>query len=176
MAEKTFITDGNKAVFVCAACNRQHIVDVSKFLAGPRQHRLKITCKCGHSWTSVLEKRRHFRKGVNFPGKYTYRKAGKPVLEGQMSVVNLSRRGLKIELPESEKLSVGDWIEVEFRLDNPPRTVIQRMVIIKNIHGPYVGLAFPDHKHEDPDIGFYLMEATSNKARPEKEPTKSGTK
>ncbi len=170
MAEKTYITSANTAIFVCAACNRQHVVDVAKHLERPRQNKLKVTCTCGHSWTSILEKRRYFRKSVNFPGTYTKRVAGKPVGEGHMYVQDISRRGLKIKLRDPGKFEIGDWIEVEFRLDNRPRTLIKRVTAVKNIFGPYLGLAFPDHKHEDPDLGFYLMTAT-----PDADEGKKGT-
>ena len=160
MVEKTYITSANTAIFVCAACNRQHIVDVAKYLDHPRLNRIKVTCKCGHSWTTMFEKRRYYRKGVKFLGKYFLQKSGKLIREGEMSVHDVSRRGLKIKVGDPEKFAIGDWIEVEFRLDNRPRTLVKRMTVIKNISGPFLGLAFPDHKHEDPDLGFYMMTAT----------------
>lgn len=161
MVEKTYITRDNTAIFACADCNRQHIVDVSKYLDLPQKTRIKVTCKCGHSWTALLEKRRYYRKEVGFPGKYTFRTSGKPVFEGNMTVVDISRRGLKVKLHDKRNFQTGDWLEVEFRLDNKPRTLIKRMTTIKNVFGLNLGLAFPDHKHEDPDIGFYMLSATA---------------
>lgn len=161
MDEKAYITRDNTAIFACSACNRQHIVDVSKYLDLPQKSRVKVTCKCGHSWTALLEKRRYFRKEVKFPGKYTVRTKGKQVFEGNLTVVDLSRRGLKVELHDKRKFEVGDWLEVEFRLDNRPRTLVKRMTTVKNIFGLNLGLSFPDHKHEDPDIGFYMLAATA---------------
>ena len=161
MVEKAYNTDSNTAIFACSVCNRQHIVDVSKYLDMPQEIKLKVKCKCGHEWTVLLEKRRHFRKGVKFPGKFTYKGSGRGSLDGNMQVVDLSKRGLKIKLYEKLDFRKGDYVEVEFRLDNRPKTLIRRTLQVKNVDGYYVGLAYPEHKHEDPDIGFYLLDATS---------------
>ena len=173
MVEKAFITRDNTAIFACSACNRQHIVDVTEYLDLPEKTKIKITCKCGHSWSVLLEKRRFYRKEVKFPGRYTYRTEGKPTFEGNMTVADISRRGLKVILHEKREFKAGDWLEVEFRLDNKPRTRVKRMTIIKNAFGLNLGLAFPDHKHEDPDIGFYMLSATGEIGKNEKIPGKS---
>jgi PilZ domain-containing protein len=173
MDEKAYITSDNTAIFACAACNRQHIVDVSKYLDLPEKTRMRLTCKCGHSWTTMLEKRRHYRKDVSFPGRYIFRTEGKPTFEGNMTVVDISRRGLKVTLHDKRDFQAGDWLEVEFRLDNKPRTLVKRMTIIKSAFGLKLGLAFPEHKHEDPDIGFYMLSATGGIGKDKKTPGKS---
>jgi hypothetical protein len=162
MVEKAYNTGSNTALFACGNCNRQHIVNVTKYLKIPKEIKLKVKCKCGHEWTVTLEKRRHFRKGVNFSGKFIHRTSGKANYEGKMKVINLSRKGLKIKLFEKvDFVREEDWMEVEFYLDNRPKTFIKRMVQVKNVDGYFIGLSFPDHKHEDPDIGFYLLDATN---------------
>jgi hypothetical protein len=165
MVEKAYNTSSNTAFFACANCNRQHIVDVTKYLTIPKEIKLKVKCKCGHEWTATLEKRRHFRKEVKFSGKFSCRATGRANYEAKMQVVDLSRKGLKVKLFEKPGfVKVGDWVEVEFKLDNRPRTLIKRMAQVKNVDGYFLGLAFPDHKHEDPDIGFYMLDATNTAA------------
>lgn len=156
MVEKAFLTGMNTAVFACSKCNRQFVKDVSQFIKIPKEIKLKVKCTCGHSWVSVLEKRIYFRKAVNLSGSYICRSSGKKDVSGNMVVVDISTKGLKIKLKESHIIEMNDLLDVEFRLDNRSRTLIKRTASVKNISGPYIGVAFSDYKHEDPDIGFYL--------------------
>lgn len=156
MAEKAFLTGQNTAIFACSKCNRQFVKDVSQYLKIPSEVKLKVKCTCGHSWVAILEKRRYFRKTVNLTGSYICRSEGKESVSGNMTVVDISTKGLKIKLKESHTVELNDLLDVEFRLDNRTRTLIKRTVSVKNISGPYIGVAFSDYKHEDPDIGFYL--------------------
>ena len=161
MVEKLYNTGTNTAVVVCGACNRQHVVDISKYLDVPKEVKLKVKCKCGKTWSVTLEKRRYFRHGVKLPGKFTYKGTQRGIVEGNMQVVDISKRGMKVRLYEKLDFKAGDYLEVEFRLDNKPKTLVKRILKIKNIDGDYVGLSYPEHKHEDPDVGFYLLEVTS---------------
>ena len=77
-----------------------------------------------------------------------------------MSVLDISRTGLKIKINGDHKLKDGDWIEVEFQLDNKVQTIVNRIVNIKNIDGPYVGASFREMKTFDPIIGFYMLQHT----------------
>jgi hypothetical protein len=159
MVEKTFLSDSNTAQFICIACNRQFIVDMTEYLNIPSIVKIKVKCKCGHSWTTAIEKRRHFRKNVHLTGTYKYREHGKEDAYGSMTVLNISRKGLKIKLHDDEHhFKDGDWLEVTFRLDNQTRTLLKRMVHVKNVFGNCLGVAFSDTKHEDADIGFYLLQ------------------
>jgi len=50
-----------------------------------------------------------------------------------MTVRDLSRAGLKIELRSKADMNVGDKIFVVFRLDNEEQTTVRKEVIIRNI-------------------------------------------
>lgn len=77
-----------------------------------------------------------------------------------MTVIDISRTGLKLQISGKHNLKNGDWIEVEFRLDNKVRTQINRIVNIKNVDGQYVGASFREVKSFDPVIGFYMLQHT----------------
>jgi hypothetical protein len=118
---------------------------------------LKVNCKCGYSWSTILERRRYFRKSVNFPGTYKYKLHSDEDTLGSMTVVDISRKGLKLKLhDEGHRFKEGDWLEVTFPLDNNPKTLIKRVVDVKNVFENYLGVAFRDTKHEDTDIDFYM--------------------
>jgi len=137
---------------------------MTEYLNIPSTVRMKVKCKCGHSWSTLIEKRRYFRKNVNLPGTYKYKEYGKEDTYGSMTVIDISRKGLKIRLhDETHPFKDGDWLEVTFRLDNQTKTLLRRMVNVKNVFENYLGLAFSDTKHEDADIGFYLLQHIDEK-------------
>ena len=107
-----------------------------------------------------LEKRKFFRKRTKLTGKYRYQITGKKVVEGYMTVLDISRTGLKLKIHGKHNLKDGDWIEVEFRLDNQVNSLINRIVNIKNVSGEYLGVSLLEVKGFDPVIGFYMLQHT----------------
>ena len=160
MIQKVFISEQNTAEFICSACNKYHKMDISQYLEVPDIVKLKVKCKCGYSWTVMLEKRKFFRKKTNLRGKYRYQVTGKQVVEGDMTVLDISRTGLKLKIHGKHNLKDGDWIEVEFRLDNQVQSLINRIVNIKNVSGEYLGVSLKEVKRFDPVIGFYMLQHT----------------
>lgn len=160
MIEKVFLTDQNTSQFICSACNKYYVMDMSKYLDVPDVVKIKVKCKCGHSWGIVLEKRKFFRKKTNLRGRYRYQVTGKESVEGDMMVIDISRTGLKLKIHGKHNLKDGDWIEVEFRLDNQVRSLIKRIVNIKNVSGEYLGVSLDEIKGFDPVIGFYMLQHT----------------
>ena len=164
MTTKTYLSSSNTAHFICAVCNRQFTEDMSEYLNVPSMVELKVKCKCGYSWTTILERRQYFRKSVNFPGTYHYKLHGKEDTVGSITVVDISRKGLKLKLhDEGHGFKEGDWLEVTFSLDDDTKTLIKRVVNVKNIFENYLGVAFSDTKHEDADIDYYMLQNATDK-------------
>jgi hypothetical protein len=158
MTEKILLSESNTVVLACSVCNRQKVVDMTPYLAQPSTSKLKAKCRCGNSWTLNLEKRRYTRKLTNLPGDYVILHDGKPGDSGHLLVVDISLKGLKLKLNRKKDLKIGDWLEVDFQLDNKPQTYIKRMVQVKSVDFPFVGTAFKTSNRPDPDIGFYFLE------------------
>ena len=57
-------------------------------------------------------------------------------------------------LEKAGKLSMES---VEFNLDDPQHTLIDKVVIVKNVSDAYVGVAFREREGDDPSLGFYLL-------------------
>jgi len=168
MAEKVFVTGNNMAVFECPQCNKAKRVDVSRYKDIRQVVRIKVKCSCGHSYRVVLERRKHFRKGVNFSGTYTkvlpdYRedKGGMTVKDlWGMTVKDLSRAGVKIKLNVKKDFKVGDILSVEFSLDDKRRSLIKKEAVIKKISDLYLGVEFSSVDSSNPSdkaIGFYMF-------------------
>ena len=157
MTKRTYLTISNTAQFICTACNRQWTEDVSEHLNVPSMVELKVKCICGYSWSTILERRRYYRKNVNFPGTYKYKLHGNKDAVDSMTVVDISRKGLKLKLhDEGHRFKEGEWLEVTFPLDNSIKTLIKRVVNVKNVFKNYLGVEFSDTKHEDADIDAYM--------------------
>lgn len=162
LKKKVFLSPENKSELICSACNRHFQIDMSQYLQIPGEVKIRVKCKCGHAWSIVLEKRRFYRKKTQLKGKYKYQISGKNVLEGALTVLDISRTGLRLKIDGKHNLKDGDWIEIEFRLDNQVKTLINRIVNIKNVNGEYIGASFRDKKSFDPVIGFYMLQHTRN--------------
>jgi len=180
---KIYITSENTANFNCPECTKSRILDVSKYKNIKKTVRLKYKCQCGHSYSVILERRRLRRKNTDLFGSYRCFLLGDEVDKGRLSVKDVSVGGMRLKLSlidskikqqalssESEekvfvdtkalpdyKLSVGDTIFVEARLDDKKRSLVKQKMIIRWISGPYIGAQFAS-KGAGQALGFYLWD------------------
>ena len=186
MAEKKEVSakSENVAVIECPRCNTSKTVDMSKHIAIDDVIRFTARCKCGNSYKVVLNKRDKFRKKTNLSGSYTNLSPGKGGQKGQMTILDVSRSGIKTKINQmrltpkdhdlysrtagtatfalkklnsSDDLNVGDIILVEFQLDNAKRSMVSKEVVIRWIDMPYIGIEFTSIPEYDADLGFYMM-------------------
>jgi hypothetical protein len=165
MAEKIYMVDG-KALFTCPVCSQRKTESVSQYLKQETTVEIETTCNCGHTWTSILERRKHYRKSVKLRGRYSVRNdvfleeglsAGSFVGKGKMKVVDLSLKGLKFELKKKPELHVNDLVSLEFRLKDKKRTLIRETASVKSINGRLVGSAFGPEVAANTSLGFFLL-------------------
>ena len=157
MVEKVYITSKEMATFVCPQCQKSKTVNVSQYANLDKIVRVKVTCPCGHAYTSILEKRKKYRKETNLPGSYLRIVDGKKIGNGLMLVRDLSNTGMKLQINGEHDCAVGDVLQVEFRLDDTHRTLVTKKVIIRNISGPYLGTELAPTEAMDKALGFYLF-------------------
>ncbi len=158
MADKrVFINSENKATFVCEKCTKAKTVDVSKYKNINRAVRIKCHCNCGHSYSVLLERRKTFRKQTRLSGVYIYGSKG---FRGPIRVLDLSRTGIKIEVLDSRRFQPGDIFKVEFKLDDPQSSLIEKEVEAKLVKQNTVGGEFTSVSStdfSDKKIAFYVM-------------------
>jgi hypothetical protein len=160
--KKVFITEDNKATLACPDCERSRTIDASPFIYMARPVRLKIKCPCGFQYPAQLERRRHFRKIVHFPGTYRQTAGCRHLGRGTMAVIDLSRTGVRMRLNGDRSLRVGDRLVVEFQLDDRKRSRIRQESVVRRIDGADLGAEFSQTDPADPNakaIGFYLVAA-----------------
>ncbi len=157
MTPKVYITSNQMATFVCPKCQKSKTVNVSKYAGLDKIVRVNVKCPCGHAYTSILEKRKKYRKETNLPGTYLRIVDGKKIGRGLMTVRDLSTIGMKLRIHGDHHCIMGDVLEVEFYLDDTQRTLIRKKVIIRNIVGPNIGTELAPTETVDKALGFYLF-------------------
>lgn len=161
MTQKVYISSDQTITFTCPACRHLRVVGLKQHKLLETADRVRVTCKsCGHKYRVAIERRRQYRKTVNFPGTYTRYVDGKPRGNGYMKVVDLSRTGLKIKLNEKGVVELGDKLILEFHIDDANRSLIKKEVIIKKVFENELGVAFTSVHPSDPSdraLGFYML-------------------
>jgi len=160
MTQKVLITEKNAAIFICPECGRSKNADVSKYKKIEKLVRLKIKCACGSSFSVVLERRKCVRKQTNLPGKFVWTTPGGQQEKGPMTVVDISREGLKLKVTIMPKLEIGATINVEFQLDDKQKNLIKKDAIVKNMNDKFISAEFSSSCSSDlgdKALRFYLF-------------------
>jgi len=157
MTEKVHISSTRMATFMCPKCHKSKTVNVSKYADLDKKVKVSVRCPCGHAYTSLLEKRKRYRKETNLPGSYSRFINGKQMDGGLMIVKDLSTIGMKLKIDVDNDCNVGDVIQVEFHTDDAQRAFIKKKVIIRSINGPIIGTEFAPTEGIDRALGFYLF-------------------
>lgn len=157
MDQTVFISSNNTATFRCPECGQVKVADVSRYAVTDKKVTVTCTCGCGHQFKCSLEKRRQYRKSVNFPGTFTLIGEGGTADTGRMNIVDISTTGVKLKLSVPRDFKTGTMLRIQFQLDDRRRTPMEKRVIVRNVSGPYVGASFHPHEMEDRALGFYLM-------------------
>ena len=157
MSKTAYISKDNTVVIRCDQCQRIKTLDLAPYGGVQQPMKVKIKCACGHLFTSIVEKRRVYRKQVSLKGSFVHFVGGQPKGKGAMTVVDISNSGMKLMLPPGESMAVGDMLKVEFRLDDPRRSLIKKRLIVRNVKANLVGAEFGPSETIDTSLGFYLL-------------------
>jgi len=175
--EKAYVDENNKITIRCPRCGHHKILDVSTILAKKKIGLIKVSykfkcsaCKCGHidckdctsectngnSNVYQLERRKFFRKQVKLEGTMD---CGE-IKNHRITVLDLSRTGMKMSTARKEILSPGNKCQVQFNLDDAKKTLIKKELRVKYVDGHTVDCEFTDTQTFDNNakaIGFFLM-------------------
>ncbi len=159
MTTKLFIDSDNTVTLNCPQCSKSRVVDASRYMDRDRTVRIQAKCSCGHSYPVTLERRQQHRKPVLLRGTFTFDPPHgmSAPCRGSMTVVNISRNGVRLRFNTMPDFRIGDLINVEFMLDDTRQTLINRDVLVQNIAPPFAGVKFYRRHHLDNVIGFYLF-------------------
>lgn len=153
MLQKVFIAKDNTATFVCPECQKSKTANVSKYKNIEKAVRVNFKCPCGHSYSVLLERRKHIRKHLNLSGTFVNKKNSE---RGTITITDLSRSGLRIKLNFQQNIEPGDTLDLEFTLDDKLRSVVKKEVIVRSVKDLSVGVEFIHSEHFD-KLGPYLL-------------------
>ena len=136
MTENVHLFSGDRATFICPKCSWSKTVSVAEYLRLDKEIKLKIHCKCGHTYIVKVDRRKLFRKPTDLygtyiktalSGSYVQEKTG---VYGEVTVTNLSCEGIGIRISEKQNLKINDQVSVEFHLDDGNHSRIQKKAIV----------------------------------------------
>lgn len=151
MTQKIFLTKSGKAVISCPECGKTKLTDTERFSHREKPIRLKVTCKCSHIFSVVLERRKLVRKKVKLSGIFIIGKKKYSII-----INNISRHGLEIRSERVLDLNLDDKVVVEFNLDDAHHSRVVKEVAIKKIDKQYINVEFLSQQHYD-RLGVYLL-------------------
>jgi hypothetical protein len=153
MTEKVFIGSNDMATFKCPECNKTKTTNVSRFRNIQQAVRVKCKCPCGHTYSALLERRKHIRKDTHLAGTFIHENG---VDRGTMDILDLSRSGLRIKTNFPANIKVGDKMRLEFTLDDKQFSKVSKEVIVRSVSGRSIGTEFVSLEHFD-KLGSYLL-------------------
>jgi hypothetical protein len=153
---KIFADKQGQAIFVCPHCGFSTSFDASAYRE--RDSRITIKCRCGKKLALLVEFRKFYRRAVSLLGQCENHrtKESLDIRLHDLSMSGLSFSVASIREVETPPFQVGDVLTVQFRLDYPPRDLIQRRAEVRNMRGDVIGVQFFRSEY-DKELGFYLL-------------------
>jgi hypothetical protein len=154
--DRVFINDRGEATFICKACNKGVIRDLSDFILTRSAVRLKCKCSCGNVYRVLVERRRHFRKPVNLIGVLFYAAGKGGQVKGLIKIRDISQSGIQFSINSMPEFKVGDKLTIEFTLDDEEHSKIREEGTVRRIQSNIVALKFNTTDHYG-KLGRYLF-------------------
>ena len=146
-----WIDHSNQATIICPKCRFDKNIDATKFKNAQRTQRTK--CKCGEIFQFTIEYRRQYRKNVRLSGEYNIQGKGQ---KGEIIIRDLSLSGIRFESLMPHQISPDDTLEVIFKLDNPSRKEIRKIVKVIWVDDRIIGAQYNERNLYEKDLAFYL--------------------
>jgi len=113
-----------------------------------------IKCKCGYNFKIMFESRKSYRKTTKLTG--VCRKVHE---ESYITICDLSGGGIGFILDSSSmKVQVGNFLQVEFRLNDLEKTMVRAGIHVISVDGQRIGAEFVPSADVNKKVGFYLMQ------------------
>ncbi len=160
MIETIYAGEDDAVMLSCASCGKSRRIDISKFKKRNGVVKGKIRCPCGHSQPFLLERRQFTRKPVRLKGSLKQINTETAVSMGEIEILDISRSGMKLNVPVPHGLKIDAQVIIEFHLDDGKKSFIRKRAWVKMANESIVGIAFNTHSTADlfdRAIGVYLL-------------------
>ncbi len=147
------VADKETINLMCMKCGNSRQISVASLIS--KDNRYRIQCRCGYSYTIVLERRRSHRKKTDLRGSYI---ADKSTREERVDIIDLSTLGLCLVRRDNTYLKNGQIINLSFVLENTERDEVKCKATIRRVNDDKVGVEFLDLSPSMQKIlAFYLF-------------------
>lgn len=154
--KRVFINDSGEGTFICPACNKGVIRDLSQFSEAPSAVRLKCKCICGHVYRVLVERRRHFRRAVNLAGMFIFEDGQGRSVKGLIRIQDISQSGIRFSVNSLPEFKEGDKLTIEFTLDDEDHSQVREVGMVQRIQTNMIALTFKNTDHYG-KLGQYLF-------------------
>ena len=141
-------------ITICGACGER--VALPKDQLAQAKQQLSVTCTCGHVTNMARGRRRFKRKVVELSGKIFDRSTHECL--ARVTVVDVSLTGVGL-IAEDIDIDVGRTFILAFRLDDEFQTMIQEIIVVRNLRPPNrAGAEFTSSKSNSYNfhLDFYI--------------------
>ncbi|WP_022667021.1 hypothetical protein [Desulfospira joergensenii] len=154
MEQKILIDSLDTALITCPKCGNKKILQLSEYKQVKSLTRIKCRCSCGHTQRAVIEKRSGPDQDIRLAG--TFLAKGKTRCSGKMTIKKLNSNGITLKTNTDRKLPPGLSLMLEFVLDDPKQSIVQKEVMVLARSGRYLTAEFVSKNHQD-NLGPYLF-------------------
>lgn len=151
-----FLRDSGMATFICPKCNRSVAKALDAYKNTEKAVKIKCTCSCGHVYRAILNRRKFPRKVSNFPGQYRFKGERGIEVKIPLRVVDISQKGLRLELNDSRIFTIGEKVTIEFTLDDRDRSQITIEGVVRRTRERSISIEFFSTEHYG-RLGGYLL-------------------
>jgi hypothetical protein len=156
---RVYVVKNGSIDFVCTRCAFSKSVHVERFLQRDKEVQVKIRCKCRNLQVAVLDRRGNRRKPTDIRGRYFFAPSNRPIIDGEISIKDLSRTGLGFNLlsASSGAFSAGDVLRVQFKLFQNASLLIKKEAVVKQMDGLRVNATFREPLKTEDDFLLKLF-------------------
>ena len=136
------LNNQKEGLFICPACRKGVTKNLGRIANAQSAIHLKCTCKCGHVFRVLVERRCNVRRLVNLVGMCIYIDRNGETKKRLIKIHDVSTAGLQFSVNVLPDFKLGDQLVVEFRLDDRERTSILEKGTVMRVQSKNVGFKF----------------------------------
>ena len=139
---KSVLKKDNETLIECPHCGFQKIINIAKFFKRSKPENFVSKCKCGYSFSVVVERRKFERHFFDAKGSVLHERIkGKPE-SSAITVKDLSRSGVKFDTEKGEVLETDENIVITFEFSDNRKTFFIKEATVINVKGKTVRAEF----------------------------------
>lgn len=132
-ATTAITTRDNDTILECPRCGFQKIINIAKFFKRSNAGDFFYKCKCGHSFSVIMERRKFERHYFDTNGSVLHEsKSGKPE-NAAITVKDLSRSGVKFVTEKNDALKAGENIVITFEFNDNRKTYFIKEATVRDV-------------------------------------------